>query len=156
MRPKSASKRGEIRRMHRQTERERVSEGQQNGIKVKIVGQKKISSVCVQVKTIIQTFLAAGWEWEKQSLERKSGNENEKVRSHNLLLLSWIPAWRHRQHSGTVSAACRSGQPWESSGFNQGNGLKTCQDASRTNNSYLAYNHLSPSLSCISLWHAIH
>lgn len=50
-----------------QTDRERVSEGQQNGIKVKIVGQKKISSVCVQVKTIIQTFLAAGWVREREA-----------------------------------------------------------------------------------------
>lgn len=71
MRPKSAAKRGEMRRMHGQTERERVSEGQQNGIKVKIVGQKKISSVCVQVKTIIQTFLAAGCEREAKSGEEK-------------------------------------------------------------------------------------
>lgn len=65
MRPKSAAKRGEMRRMqsHRERKEDRQKEGQQNGIKVKIVGQKKISSVCVQVKTIIQTLR------EKESLE---------------------------------------------------------------------------------------
>lgn len=55
----NVAKWGECRDRQRKGDRQR--ERQQNGIKVKIVGQKKISSVCVQVKTIIQTLPAAGW-----------------------------------------------------------------------------------------------
>lgn len=155
MRPKSAAKRGEMRRMHRQTERERVSdkgdrEGQQNGIKVKIVGQKKISSVCVQVKTIIQTFLAAGWVREREA-EMKTKKFAHIIYFYfyefppggidNTLALSQLPA--DRASLGRAVFLIRE-MGWRHVRMRVGQTTLTLLII------------ISLPLSCISLWHAIH